>query len=184
MLAFIGALVYICILYILVKRHLSVRGRAKLIILTILSCGIVVWPWIWMQVLQENSARKETIPSLLWPIFVLLVEIYLLKYHTFEEQSKSRKGLLSMDANALCTLTFALSSILGSHRDPCCQNLFIYGVLGCIAFVMPSPNVPSDTLDSIFIESFQKICLTYSTGMLIAGSMLLHSKSNVSKNGV
>jgi hypothetical protein len=83
-----------------------------------------------------------------------------------------------MDANAICTLTFALSSILSAHSDGKCKNIFIYGVLGCIAFVMPNLSAPSETVENIVIETIQKMCLTYSTGLLLGGAILLHSKES------
>ena len=96
-----------------------------------------------------------------------------------ENEMKQNKGILSMDANALCTLTFALASILSAHKNKCCQNLFIYGVLGCILFVMPTINAPPETLESIIIQTIQKVCLTYSTSLLIAGAFILHDPINV-----
>ena len=100
-----------------------------------------------------------------------------MKYHMYEHKV-SKKGLLSMDANAICSLTFALSGILGASQDKCCHNIFLCSVLGCIAFVMPSPDIPEQTIDNIVIETIQKICLTYSTGLLLGGSMLLINKTN------
>ena len=85
-----------------------------------------------------------------------------------------------MDANLICTLTFALGSVLGAHKDKCCQNLFLYGVLGCIIFVFPNPNAPEETIENIIIESIQKIVLIYSTGLLLSGAFLLQ-KNYVTK---
>ena len=135
--------------------------------------GIVLWPLVWKILLKENTNETISYPCLVWPIIILLIEVYLLKYHTFEQHLSKNKSLLSMDANAICSLTFALSSILGAQRDKCCKNIFIYGVLGCIAFVMPTPQTPAETLESVTIDSVQKVILTYSTGLLLGGSMLL-----------
>ena len=168
---------------ILLTHNVSMRAKAKLWIFSIYMMGILLWPVLWSALLKENTQRSSSIPCLVWPIFILSIEIYLLKYHTFEQQVKKNKSLLSMDANAICSLTFALSSILGANRDACCKNIFIYGVLGCIAFVMPSPQTPSDTLESIIIDHVQKVILTYSTGLLLGGSMLLmNNDKNMSKS--
>lgn len=170
----LGVCVVLFTFSILIKK-LPLRGKAKLNIFTIYICGILLWPPLWTYLLKENAYKPETIPSLIWPIAILSVEIYLMKYHRLEDQMNSRKGLLSMDANAICSLTFALSSVLSAHRNQCCQNLFIYGVLGCVAFVMPTPHAPSETLESITIETIQRVCLMYSTGLLLAGTMLLNT---------
>lgn len=168
----LGCLVYVLAINFITSKNLSIRGKANISMLTIYICGIVLWPYFWERMLRDNAYMSHSIPSLLWPVCALLIEVYLLKYHTLEEQIR-RKGILSMDANAICSLTFALSSVLGSHRDECCQNIFMYGVLGLIAFVIPTPQAPSETLDSIIIETMQKVYLIYSTGLLLGGSMLL-----------
>ena len=135
---------------------------------------ILSWPIVWCHFLGKENVYKKALVSLIWPLFLIALDMYLIKYHTLEEQMRPRKGLLTMDANALCTLAFALSSVLNANKDSCCKNLFIYGVLGCIAFVMPSPDSPSQTIENICIETVQKVILTYSTGLLLAGSLLLH----------
>ena len=50
------------------------------------------------------------------------------------------------------------------------------GILASIAFVMPSPRVPQDTVEAAIIEHFQKVCLTFSTAFLLIGSGLLLEK--------
>lgn len=179
----IGAVVLMICYTWIVTRNASIRAKAKLYIISIYSIGIILWPLVWSSMMKENVTNSHSIPCLIWPIAVLLIETYLLKYHTFEQHMSKNKSILSMDANAICSLTFALSSILGAHRNKSCKNIFIYGVLGCIAFVMPSPQTPSDTIESILIDNVQKVILTYSTGLLLGGSMLLMSTDkNISSN--
>tara|TARA_Y100000741_G_scaffold359726_2_gene340802 strand:+ start:519 stop:1073 length:555 start_codon:yes stop_codon:yes gene_type:complete len=168
----IGCVVILSSCYVLSK-HTSMRAKVKMYILAIYTCALILWPFIWESLLKENAYDSYSLPSLAWPLFMIILEIYLMKYHTLEIESKSRKGIISMDANLICTLTFALGSILGAHKDKCCQNLFIYGVLGCIIFVFPNPNAPQETLESILIESIQKIVLIYSTGLLLGGTFML-----------
>ena len=153
----------------------SLRAKVKIQILTLYCMGIILWPLLWKILLKENAYTFASLPSLFWPLTILGIEIYLLKYHTFENEMRSKKGIISMDASTICTLTFALGSVLSAHQNECCQNLFLYGVLGCIAFVMPNPSVPPDTIENVLIETFQKVCLTYSTSLLLAGAFLLHA---------
>lgn len=175
----LGILVVLLALCTFLTQNLSIRGKAKIYILTIYTLGILIWPMLWKYLLKDNANSPVAQASLIWPIAILALEIYLLKYHTFEQELHSKRGFISMDANAVCTLTFALSSILGAQRDECCKNIFLYGVLGCIAFVMPSPQAPTETLENIIIEHSQKVFLTYSTGLLLAGSMLLIGNKQV-----
>jgi hypothetical protein len=100
------------------------------------------------------------------------LEIHVLKYQSLDNPQRSR-NMLTMDANALCSLSFALSSILGASRDKSCKNMFLFGVLGCVAFVMPNVQVPPNTSEGFIIEIIQKIFLWYSTGLLLGGSSVL-----------
>jgi hypothetical protein len=174
----VGVLVIMTLLTKILTKNLSIRGRAKIYILLIYTTGILIWPVLWKMFLQERTKDKLSIPGLLWPIMILMMETYLLKYHTFEQHTQKNKSMLSIDANAICSLTFALSSILGAQNDNCCKHIFIYGVLGCVAFVMPTPQMPSETIESVIIEHIQKVILTYSTALLLLGSMLLMHNSN------
>ena len=97
----------------------------------------------------------------------------MLKYFKYDKNIKSKKQFLNMDANAICSLTFALSAILGASRDKCCHKVFLYAIFGCIIFVMPSPNIPDNVIENIVIETIQKVFLTCSTGLLLGGSLLM-----------
>ena len=165
--------ILICSYTMMISAHTNIRAKAKMYIVSILCIGIILWPAIWKMMLKEYSSKHQSLPSLIWPICVLFLELYLLKYHTFEQHTKKNKSILAMDANAICSITFALSSVLGAHKNQTCKNMFMYGVLGCIAFVMPSPQAPLDTLESVLIENIQKIILIYATGSLLGASMLL-----------
>lgn len=172
----IGSIV-ITLTYVHLSQRMQLRGRVKLTILTVNMLSILLWPLIYEQFLKENAYKKSTMISLLWPIVLIALDTYLLKYHRLEDMN-SRKGVITMDANAMCSMAFALSSIMQAQKDKCCSDLFIYGVIGCIIFVMPNPTVPSHTLENTVIETVQQICLTYSTGFLIAAAMMLNSSSN------
>ena len=172
----IGAITIVIAISIFAQQDASIRAKTKISVLTVYVCGLLIWPFLWKYLLQNEATNTSSYPSFIWTFVILLIEIYMMKYHTFEDQVKSKKGLLSMDANAICTLTFALSSILGAQNNACCSNMFTVAVLGCIAFVMPTPNAPSHAIESVVIETIQKVCLTYSTGFLLAGSLILTSK--------
>ena len=178
----VGTLVAMCVYTIIIMKEVSLRGKAKLSIVSIYSMGIVLWPILWSTLLKENSNINVSYVSLVWPIIILLIELYLTKYHTFEQYINRSKSVLSLDANVICSLTFALSGILGAQKDPTCKNMLIYGVLGCVAFVLPTPETPSETIESIIIQHIQKVILTYSTALLLAGSMLLMRKEDNEKN--
>ena len=173
----IGSLVYMLVITIFLSNRLLLRGKVKIFVSFIYFAGLIIWPFIYMSFMRDNSFDRSAMPGFLWVLCTMLLDIYLLKYHTLEQDIVHRKGgILSMDANMICSLTFALSGILGASSQKCCQKIFTMGILCSIAFVMPTPRVPQDTLEAAIIEHFQKVCLTYSTGFLLVGSGLLLEK--------
>jgi hypothetical protein len=165
----------ILMIVILVKMNMkecSVQCKHKTTTIGIYTCGLLVWPIIWMNLAKEHAFTKQVCFSFLWPIMMTFLEIHVLKYQSLDNPQRSR-NMLTMDANALCSLSFALSSILGASRDKSCKNMFLFGVLGCVAFVMPNVQVPPNTSEGFIIEIIQKIFLWYSTGLLLGGSSVL-----------
>ena len=132
--------------------------------------AIIMWPGIWTSTVG-HCARMETLLAFMWPIAALVFEIHTLsKYGRLFD---NRKGLLQMDANTLCSITFALSGVLGARYNKEESHVFNVAVLCCVAFVMPSFSAPKNTIESTILESIQKISLVYSTGFLLTGSMFL-----------
>jgi hypothetical protein len=98
-------------------------------------------------------------------------------HHTTYEaaHTQSKRQLLSIDSNAICSLTFALSGLIGAQKHPCCNKIFLFAVLGCIVFILPAPYANSDCREAMMIESFQKVILSYATGLLIGGILMVMS---------
>lgn len=173
----LGATVYVVVVSILAQRTMTLRTRSKATKLTVYFVGILVWPMLYKWVACDSHLSIHMI-GFWWPLLMLGLEVYMMRYHTLEDQFKSKQGMISMDANILCTMIFALSGILGAHQDAHCHKVFITAVLGTIAFVMPTPSVPVYTLESVLIETMQKVGLFYTTGMLLSGATILLQKRN------
>ena len=162
-----------------VKTSKNTSLRVKTTSLLVWTCAIIIWPIVWALVLQKHVEYPNVWVSLLWPIMVLGFDMYMTFKRPYDMDMTSRRNVLSMDANALCSITFAMAGVLSAHGpNSGVSHVFIYAILGCFAFVMPSPHSAVHPLDTMFVESLQKVVLTYSTGLLLAGVMLLTATSS------
>ena len=176
----IGAIAFLCTYSYLIRKNQTARIRARLTVLTVWMIAILAWPVVWASVLGAERSNPVAWPSLLWPILMLGTDISAMKQSTYEHAHvTSKRQSLAMDSNAICSLTFAISSIIGAHKHECCNRIFLYAVLGCIAFVMPTPYIQTTTMSTMTIEAVQKSILAYSTALLIGGVLIV-----VSKNGI
>ena len=73
------------------------------------------------------------------------------------------------------TTAFAIGTLLVSmkrHGKAQGANLVMYALLLCVAFVMPTSDVPATSRLSILIRSSQKVCLNWAIGFVLAGISL------------
>lgn len=170
----VGAVIYMLSISCVHQRQETARIRARLTVLTIWMMGIVVWPVLWAGIFKEERFDLMSKLSLLWPILIIGTDITAMHQMTYEAaHTHSKRQMLSIDSNAICSLTFALSGLIGAHRHPCCNKIFLLAVLGCIVFILPAPYANTIGREAMMIETFQKIILSYATGLLIGGIMLV-----------
>ena len=101
------------------------------------------------------------------------MDIGSLRGTTGDIRAVSKRNVLTMDANTICSLTFAVSSVIGAQQHECCRKIFMYAIIACIAFVIPAPHASSsDSINAVVIEAAQKAVLAYATGLLLGGIML------------
>jgi hypothetical protein len=171
---YIGALVWMIASNMLTSNKLNMRLRQHKCVISVCLLGLLLWPSLWHHLVQDSCTNSNSFAAFLWPIMAILFEIYTMrKYGCLPD---NRRGLLQMDANTLCSMTFALSGVLGARSNKAESKIFNTAVLCCVAFVLPSFNAPHNSMENIVLESAQKICLIYSTGVLLAGSIFLVSK--------
>ena len=153
----------------------SFRFRTKMALLTTWCVGMLLWPLIWKRVLgNQNYNNRAVLPGLIWPFIMQLYDIHLLKSRPHEIIHESKRHSLFSDASSICGMTFSLSGILGASGHSCCSHIFLIAILGCVAFVMPAPHSYSTTITTVVIEAVQKLCLTYSTGLMLSGVLLMN----------
>jgi hypothetical protein len=142
----------------------TARLKGRLSVLTMWTCGVMAWPLIWKCVIQN----EEDVMSLLWPILILGIDMVGIKRNAFRDTA-SKRSLISMDANAICSITFAMSGLMGGGGGRRKNDLFLYAMAGCAAFVLPSPFHATDVPENILMEAIQKTILAYSVGFLLGG---------------
>lgn len=175
----IGAIAFLLISSHILQQNQTARIRARLTVLTVWITAILAWPIVWASVLGAERTNPVAWPSLLWPMLIISNDISAMKQSTYEHAHvQSKRSSLSMDSNAICSLTFAISSIIGAQKHECCNRIFLYAVLGCIAFVLPTPYIQTTNISTMTIEAMQKSILAYSTALLIGGVLIV-----VGKNG-
>ena len=174
--SFIGCVVCILSLSNIYQRKTTPRIRSRVSAVTVWFLGMAAWPLIWSYFLKSRRKDIKTLPGLLWPLVILMIDIRAMNHTTYESNTQSKRSIMTMDANAMCSLTFALSGILGAQNDNCCRDIFMYAIIGCIAFVLPAPHTSNSSTETVMIESVQKTMLAYATGLLLTGIMLMLSK--------
>ena len=176
-LALLGGVVTVMTISILLQHKATPRIQTRVSVLTVWFVAILAWPFIWTLFLKDIEKSWSLIPGLLWPLAILTLDIRAMTHTSYESHAHAKRSTMTMDANALCSLTFALSGILGAQNDPCCRTIFLYAVIGCIAFVLPAPHSGSNsTTEIVVVESVQKAVLAYSTGLLLTGIMMMRNK--------
>ena len=156
----------------------TLRARTHIHMFLMWYVMLAMWPVVWATILEDARHDPIALPSLLWPIVIISLDTVGLRHVPYESHTQSKKSLLNMDANAICSLTFALSSIVSAQKDACCKRIFLFSVLFCVAFVLPSLHTGTSATP-IAIEASQKGFLAYATGLLLAG-VLIASKKNTS----
>lgn len=163
--------------YVKLSEASAYREKSHIVSASIYSLALLVWPLVWYEALgTQVISNKFSIVSLLWPIIILGFDVAMLKSNNDEVQSK--KGILNIDSNTICSLTFALAGILASQfpdKKVCCSKLFMYAIIGCLVFILPFSHSSSSSMEVVGLECFQRVCLTFSTSFLIAGTLYMNS---------
>ena len=171
----VGVVIYMVIYGLAVQRTQSTRVRTRLLVTIVWMIAIALWPLVWRNVVGNSSKHPCVIIGLAWPICILLFDVLATRKHAYENNLQSKRQFMTMDASTICSLTFAISAYIGAQSHKCCNKIFLWAILGCVAFIMPSPHTHTNTMETIAFEAIQKAVLAYATGMLLTGVMLVAS---------
>ena len=112
--------------------------------------------------------------SLIWPY--ALVSLNVAYAHRSRDERVHNRASVQMDVNALSGFCFAIGALiasqLGKNTAMCTSSIFSTAFILCLAFVMPSPEVPDDHNFSVVIESMQQVMLHMAIALLLAGIII------------
>jgi hypothetical protein len=159
---------------VLLYANMTVSSRVKtfamqqrLRTLLVLSIGMLLWPVVFRVVLGKMADNNMALVAFAWPVIILGLHLYLTRF-TSNKTRLFRGAPIVSDASTIIGLTFGISSFLGA-RSKSCSHIFLAAAVGCVAFIMPLPHAPTDTMEFVTIESIQQVILSWSVGLLIAG---------------
>ena len=155
----------------------------------VLILGILIWPLVWDVAVATSShvgglSRLQRNPKmvlgLVWPLVMIVVDMQYVRQRTQDAsffESLHRIGYLQTDANTIITAAFAMGTLITSMRQKQSSSsgsgvqIVMYALLLCVAFVIPTSDVPVTSRAALIIRSAQKVCLNYAIGFVIAGIM-------------
>lgn len=177
----IGLCIVFIVFVVFILNRQSVRSSKRIVtrlhITTIWTIALILWPILWVWVVQRLPARNVALVMMgfILPLFTIGNDIASLRCEQYEENIRSKRQYLSMDANAICSMIFALSAYMGTQKNVCCNRIFLVAIVACACFVAPSPFSNSG---QVLIEATQKAILSYATGLLLTGVLLHRMTSN------
>lgn len=175
----LGALVLISVYASVLMHGESVRTCARIVSHCVSLAMIVAWPLIYRILMPTDSlGTPYALVGFLWPVLIIAIDIFSMRRHTYETQRQPKRQFATMDANVVCSLTFGIATFLGVQRKPEVSKLFLWSILACVAFIMPSPYTDGTSLFTVSFDTFQKGIIAYATGFLISGVVLMMSASS------
>lgn len=182
--------------WVLLDTHTQLRVHAKAeqlndevmryYVNAVLGIGLLLWPLVWdaavasgaVSGLQRLASQPKLFLALLWPLVMVLVDLQYVRNRSQDAlffESLHRIGYLQSDANTIITAAFAMGTLITSmHKQSKGEGVRVvmYALLLCVAFVIPTSDVPVTSRAALIIRSGQKVCLNYAIGFVIAGIML------------
>lgn len=164
------------------QRNRSFRAKVRITTLTVYLIGVLTWPIVWKHVIGReilDSASPLMMLSLLWPVMSLGFEVYLMRFMNDDTHSKSKRSFLMGDGQSIISLTLAFASMLSLYSKPAnakYSHIFLCAIIGCILVVMQTSHTFVDAMciERVIVESVQKVCVLYCTGLLVAGIIALN----------
>lgn len=144
----------------------------------VLASSVLLWPVIFDATigLSQLFAKPKLLVGFFWPIVLGLTELnYVSRFSTTTGAQGRAAALfqqadLNVDTTMIISAAFAMGSLLlGSRRNTPVNYMIMYALLFCVAFLVPTLQIPPETKESIMWRSVQKVVLNYAIGFTIAG---------------
>lgn len=151
----------------------------RLIFNAILTIGVLAWPIVFDVTvgLDKLMMQPRLLIGFMWPVVVSLTE---LQYACQLPATTGPKGRavalfqhtnLTTDIGSIIAIAIAMGRLLltKSKNYELMSQMIMYAMVFCIAFVVPTLQVPPETREAVMWRSMQKVMLTYAIGFTVSG---------------
>ena len=173
-----GTLVIAAVIYLIeqkMTRDDLYKEKTKLYNNGILLASIVVWPWVFSQVVGFNQLQGKMWFPFLWPTLLI---VYAMAQNTAKESPETafqRHNEIKSNANGLIAAAFALGTLLsvvqGNQSKEGAQVLMI-SLLMCIGFLLPSPMGSPTSYKAAVVRTGQQSVFHMALGLFMSGIFL------------
>jgi hypothetical protein len=150
----------------------------RLVFNAVLTVGVLWWPIVWDATIGLHRLIEE--PRLLlgfiWvPVLTMLELQYVSQFSAATGKAGRASALfqhsdLNSDTSAIISAAFAMGSLLySSSKNYTATHIIMYALVFCLAFVVPTLQVPPETKAAVMWRSVQKLILNYAIGFIISG---------------
>lgn len=152
--------------------------QMRLVYNAVLTSSVLVWPMVFDATIGLDKLLKnpKLVVGFFWPIIISMTELnYVSKFSTStgkdgKSSSWFQQADLNADTGAIISAAFAMGSLLiGSRKTTGVNYILMYALLFCVAFLVPTLQVPPDTKEGVMWRSVQKVILNYAIGFTISG---------------
>lgn len=178
----------ICILAVLFTTLMILRDQKgsadrqeeemRLIYNAVLTVGALAWPIVFDGTIGLDRLMKD--PRLLlgffWPIALSVTELNYVSQFSTATGLKGRASamFLQQDLNAdtasIMSAAFAMGSLMMNRSNTYnTSHIIMYAMVFCLAFVVPTLQVPPETKEAVMFRSAQKVITTYAIGFIVCG---------------
>jgi hypothetical protein len=150
----------------------------RLIYNTVLTVGALAWPIIFDGTigLDKLMTDPRLLPGFFWPVALCITELNYVGQFSTATGARGRASALfqhadlNADTSAIISAAFAMGSLMMNKSNTYnTSHIIMYALVFCLAFVVPTLQVPPETRESVMFRSAQKVITTYAIGFIVCG---------------
>lgn len=144
----------------------------------VLAVGVLAWPIVFDATigLHKLTTDPRLLLGFFWPIALNITEMnYVSKFSTSTGAHGRASAMfqhadLNADTSAIISAAFAMGSLIMNRKGTyATSHIIMYALVFCLAFVVPTLQVPPETKESVLFRSAQKVVTTYAIGFTVCG---------------
>ena len=143
------------------------KEKNKYMYNSILLVGILFWPILFDASigLQHLITKPRLMFGFFWVPLIMCVNMAFVQY---DADASFQHSELHRDTSSIISAAFAMGSLFyAGSKNYSSTHLLLYAMLLCIAFIVPTITVPSNTQQATLVRSVQKVTLNYAVGFVI-----------------